>query len=394
MKILFLTRVPLTAQTFIFPFARKLRDRGDIVEFASGPGEGANGMEAGGFPYRMLAMHKKSSSLGNIRVIAELSGTIRDGHYDVVHTYSPVIGLYGRIAASNVRTPFVIHSVIGALFAPGIPLLHRTFYVASELVTSRMVDLFITLNDADAAALVKFKLASPERVVSLRYEFGVDLRKFDPDRVDVDGLQTLREHYCLPKDVPIIGFAGRLIGAKGILDLFEAYRRIRKKGIKAKLVFLGDVLSSDKDQRSKRVLQEQINESGYAGDVVFFGLQEDVTPFLSLMDVVVLPSHYEGFPRIPIEAGAMRKASVCTAVAGADVAVEDGRTGFIVPIKDPVRLAEAIVKIIENPELSSTMGNRSRERVVELFDQSKIVDQQVRIYDKLFQKSNGAVRPV
>jgi len=104
------------------------------------------------------------------------------------------------------------------------------------------------------------------------------------------------------------------------------------------------------------------------------------------MDVVVLPSHYEGFPRIPVEAGAMRKPSVCTAVAGVKEAIDEGETGFIVPIKDPKRLAEGIHKIITNPALSRTMGDKARKRVVELFDQNKIVDQQVRIYQEFFMK--------
>jgi glycosyltransferase involved in cell wall biosynthesis len=110
------------------------------------------------------------------------------------------------------------------------------------------------------------------------------------------------------------------------------------------------------------------------------------------MDVVVLPSHYEGFPRIPVEAGAMKKPSICTATSGATIAIEEGKTGFIVPIRDPKRLAEAIQKIITDSDLSRKMGNAARQRVVELFDQNKIVDQQVRLYEEFVKMKKETVK--
>jgi len=385
-KILFVTRVPYTAIAFILPLAKKLRERGNHVEFAFGPGEYNDEIEKAGFRFTMLSMDKMSRSFGNIRVVNQLNKVIRDGHYDVVHTYTPVIGIYGRLAAFIARTPVVIHSVIGSLLASGVPLSDRLMYLVSELATSRMVDLFITLNDADARAMVKYRLASKKKVVSLRYEYGVDLTTFSPDKIDRKRLEEVRKEHGLEEGVPAIGFVGRMTGAKGILDLFEAYKRIRAKGRMVKLVYLGDVISSDNDRQSIELLKKLVKESGYEGDVAFLGLQLDVPFYISLMDIVVHPSHHEGFPRIPVEAGAMGKPSVCTAVSGAEIAVEEGKTGFIVPIRDPERLAAAIEKLVVNPDLTRKMGNEARQRVVDLFDQIKIVDQQVRIYEEFFKK--------
>ena len=386
MKILFLTRVPMTAMRFIFPFAKRLRERGNIVEFAFGPGEGLKDVEESGFAFTMLSMDEKSSSIKNYRVINQLKKVILHGQYDVVHTYTPVMGLYGRLAAFRAKTPLVIHSVLGSMLAPEVPLVQRLFYFVSELLTSRMVDLFITLTDADAHTMVKYRFASKENVRVLQYEFGVDLNKFNPDNIDKIHLEEVRKEYHLQDGVPVIGFVGRMIGAKGILDLFEAYKQIRAQGIKAKLIFLGDVLPSVKDRTSSLVLKNCVQESGFEDDVVFFGWHEDLPLYLSLMDVVVLPSHYEGFPRIPVEAGAMGRPSICTATSGAEIAVRDGKTGFIVPIKKPESLAEAIKKIITDPDLARNMGNAARQRVVDFFDQNKIVDQQIQIYQEFLKK--------
>jgi glycosyltransferase involved in cell wall biosynthesis len=390
-KILFITRVPITAVTFIFPFADRLRKRGNRVEFAFGPGEGLKAVEESGFPFTVLSMNKESRSLKNFHVINQLSEVIKKGRYDVVHTYTPVIGVYGRLAAFKAKVPVMIHSVIGSLLASGVPFSHRLMYLASELATSRMVDLFITLNDADAQAMVKYRLASAEKVVSLKYEYGVNLNKFNPRIVDRKRIKKLRSKLGLDDGIPVIGFVGRMIDAKGIWDLFEAYQIIRANGVNAKLLYLGGVLSTDKDNDTIVRLKKLVSESGYEKDVVFLGFQEEVPFYISLMDVVAHPTHHEGFPRIPVEAGAMGKPSVCTAVSGSDVAVDEGKTGFVVPIKDPARLAEAIQKIITNPALANDMGNNARSRVEDLFDENKIVDQQVHIYEEFFKKNKNYV---
>ena len=122
------------------------------------------------FPIRHCRWRRCQDLPANFRVLNQLSNVIRAGRFEVVHTYSPVIGVYGRLAAYKAGRPLVIHSVIGSLLAQGVPYSHRLLFIASELATSHMVDLFITLNDADARAMVKYRLASAEKVVSLKYE--------------------------------------------------------------------------------------------------------------------------------------------------------------------------------------------------------------------------------
>jgi glycosyltransferase involved in cell wall biosynthesis len=239
--------------------------------------------------------------------------------------------------------------------------------------------------------MVKYRLARAEKVALLKYEYGVDLHKFKPESIDKDHLDVVRKQHGLENGIPVIGFIGRMIGDKGILDLFEAYRQIRQNGVMAKLAYLGHVLSTDKDQTSISRLKGLVKEAGFEADVVFLGFQRDVPFYISMMDVVVLPSHHEGFPHIPVEAGAMGKPSVSTATAGIEVAIDEGKTGFIVPIKDPRRLGEALQEIITNPILAQTMGANARQRVVTLFDQDKIVDQQMQIYADYF-KSNKKTR--
>ena len=389
-RILYVTRVPLTAARFVLPLARKLTERGNHVEFAFGPGEYLDAMLSSGFPVTLVPMQKNSFALSNFRAVTALYRLAKEGEFDAVHTYSPVAGVVGRIAAHFAGVPVVIHTVIGSLMVRGVPLLHQFLYLMSEWVLGRWVTLFITLNDTAAHDLVKYHLAPPEKVASLRYEFGVDLSEFNPDRIDKHAVEAVRYRFGLEQGIPVVGFVGRLIGTKGILDLFDAYATIRRNGYQVKLLYVGDVLTSDKDQHSIRELKRRVVGAGLQDDVVFAGFQKDVPLYMALMDIVVLPSHREGFPRIPVEAGAMGKPSVITATGGAEVAVEDGKTGFVVPIGDVNRLAEALESLIRDPMLAQRMGAAGLARARELFDQDKILEQQVDYYRTAFQNTSDA----
>lgn len=389
-RILFITRVPITASRFVLPFAKKLAGRGNYIQFACGPGEGIDEMVSSGFPLVVLPMEKKSLALRNLRGIIDLQRIMREGKFEIVHTYSPVAGVIGRIAAHFSRAPIVIHSVIGSLMIRGVPLFQQSFYLISEWLLGSWISLYITLNDRDARDLVRFHLAPAHKVISLRYEFGVDLTKFDPARINGGGVEALRHKLAIPEAMPVIGYVGRLIGAKGILDLFDAYKILRRNGYRTKLLYLGDVLTTDKDQHSVGVLKKRVCEEHLQEDVIFTGFQKNVPLYLALMDIVVLPSHQEGFPRIPVEAGAMGKPSVITATGGSDIAVEDGKTGFVVPVKDVSRLAQAIENLVRNPRLVRSMGAASLARVRQLFDQEKILEQQIDCYYRAIQSAGSS----
>jgi glycosyltransferase involved in cell wall biosynthesis len=215
----------------------------------------------------------------------------------------------------------------------------------------------------------------------------VDLGAFDPGLFDSKAVAETRASFGLRVGVPVIGYVGRMIGERGILDLYDAFRRVRGRGANAQLFFLGDVLTSDGDQDTMRILRQRIAADELADDVRFAGFRNDVPRCVMAMDVVVLPSYHEGFPRIPVEAGAMGKAAVTTATTGCDVAVVHGQTGLIVPIHDVGALAEALWQLIATDGLAARMGRAGRRRVVELFDRERIVERQLEAYPRAYARA-------
>lgn len=120
--------------------------------------------------------------------------------------------------------------------------------------------------------------------------------------------------------------------------------------------------------------------------LVAYGQQPDVKPFIADCSVYVLPSYREGTPRTVLEAMSMGRAIISTDAPGCRETVVDGDNGFLVPVKDAEALANAMLKFIEQPELITTMGKRSRKIAEQKYD-VEIVNRQMLEGMGLFNRS-------
>jgi len=110
-----------------------------------------------------------------------------------------------------------------------------------------------------------------------------------------------------------------------------------------------------------------------------------------MMDIFVLPSHREGFPRSLIEASAMGLPVIATDIRGCREVVDDGKTGFLVPIRDHGALAEAILDLLRHPDLAESMGKAGRRRAESEFDEKLVIKRQLDAYQELLKRrqNNG-----
>lgn len=166
-------------------------------------------------------------------------------------------------------------------------------------------------------------------------------------------------------------FVARLIKEKGISELFKAAELLREKYEDFEVQLLGWV-----DPNPGGISNEEINTMHDTGVINYLGTTDDVRPFIDSADVFVLPSYYnEGLPRTIQEAMAMKKPIITTDHPGCRETVEEGRNGFLIPIKDSNALMEAMEFFIQNPSKIKQMGNESQEMAKERFDVHKINEQ-------------------
>jgi glycosyltransferase involved in cell wall biosynthesis len=172
---------------------------------------------------------------------------------------------------------------------------------------------------------------------------------------------------------PRVAILAVLEERKGHRFLLNAARVLKDRGRRIEYVFAGD--GSQKAQ-----LQRMVQTLGLREEVSFVGFVKDVPKLLSSIDVLVLPSLYEGLGVAALEAMAAGKPVVATRVGGLAESVVDGETGFLVPSRDATALAEAIQKLVADPSMGRAMGQKGAARVLSSFTMERMARQNEAYY--------------
>jgi glycosyltransferase involved in cell wall biosynthesis len=189
---------------------------------------------------------------------------------------------------------------------------------------------------------------------------------------------TLLREYDIPADAPIVGVVARLEPEKGHPTLLEAWPAVRTAVPDARLLIVGE--------GSQRELLEVQAASlglldGAAPAVVFTGRRDDVPAVTAALDVAVLPSYREAQGLSILEAMALSRPVVASAVGGIPEMIDDGRTGLLVPPKDAAALAGALTRLLRDPVEAERLGRAGHDLVHERFCVEQMVRAVETIYD-------------
>jgi glycosyltransferase involved in cell wall biosynthesis len=191
-------------------------------------------------------------------------------------------------------------------------------------------------------------------------------------------------------------FIGRLLYDKGIVEFVEAARRVRQQDPMVDFWVLGELDQDNLAAVSEDLLTDWIED----GVIKYYGNVSDVRPYIADSDVVVLPSYREGMPRAILEALAMGKAVITTDTAGCRETVEEGKNGFLVPVRNVVKLMERIHDFCDMPIVEiEKMGVVSRQKALQEFDQTiinqtilQVIEQTIAeksiVYEPIFKTAN------
>jgi ribosomal protein S18 acetylase RimI-like enzyme len=253
-----------------------------------------------------------------------------------------------------------------------------------EAIAARFSDVELHQNEEDLAFCRRTRIL-PRRKGSLLGN-GVDLDRFDRSKVDQGARARLRAEFGAEDDDIVVGMVGRLVSEKGYPELFEAATK------------LGDgyvvVVVGPDDPEKSDALPPGAVENAKAAGVRFLGMRTDMEDLYSAMDLFVLPSHREGFPRAAMEAAAMGLPVVATDIRGCRQVVDDGINGLLVPVMSPDALAAAIRKIGDDPESREEMAAASARIARQRFDENVVVDIVMEAYRKgLIAKGLGHLMP-
>jgi glycosyltransferase involved in cell wall biosynthesis len=191
---------------------------------------------------------------------------------------------------------------------------------------------------------------------------GIDCTKaFNLEAMNPEAKNKTRQQYGIQPFDYVVGYVGRIVYEKGIEELAEAWALLKMQYPNLYLMIVGE--QEPQDSVSSDVMEMLFKDD----HVVFTGHQKNVAEYYIAMDLHVLPSHREGLGLTPLEAGAMEIPSVVTNIDGLKETVINEKTGIKVPVKDPVKLAEAIDSLLKDPEKARRFGQTAREMVQKKF---------------------------
>jgi glycosyltransferase involved in cell wall biosynthesis len=322
-------------------------------------------LEAAGVRHIALRSSTRGWSLtSDVKAAVELWRILRRERFDVLHTHNPKPGLYGRVVGRLAGTPVVVNTNHGLYVAdPGI---RRAVLLALEGIAARFSDAELVQNEEDLAVLTRWRLNRRRRTRLLGN--GVDLGRFRPPSGDDDGVAertAARAGFGARPDQIVIGIVGRLVAEKGYPELFEAAAELGEP-------YLVVVIGPDDPDKADALPSDQVEAATRSG-VRFLGLRDDVELLYRGMDLFVLPSHREGFPRAAMEAAASGLPVVASDVRGCRQVVEHGVTGLLVPVRDPGRLAAAVRTLGSDPARRAVMGAAAAQRARMRFDEQHVV---------------------
>ncbi len=186
----------------------------------------------------------------------------------------------------------------------------------------------------------------------------------------------LRAELGLPADALLVGMVGNIRGPKGQEHFIRAAKIIADQEPRAEFVISGDLHPT-----LAPPLFALAEELGLKQRLRFLGFRSDVPSVLSDLDVFVLPSTSEGFPLVVLEAMASARPVVATRSGGTEETVDEGRSGFLVPVADAGAIAERVIELLKNPQEAAKLGNEARHRCEMYFSIRAMVAGYEQLYD-------------
>lgn len=302
----------------------------------------------------------------DFRVVFHLRNLLRAQGYDLVHTHGVRANLLGRLAARWAGLPVVttVHSLMLQDYPHPVS---RVLNTLSERLTSGLTAYFIAVSNYLADALVNEGV--PRDKVTVVYN-GMDLN-FGKRETPL-----LRERFALPEGAPLIATVGRLHQVKGHRYFIEAAALVLKEHPEARFLIIGS-------GPERAPLENLVGRLRLEERVFFTGFIKQIEHYYNQFKVLVLASLSEGLPLTVLEALACGTPVVATRVGGLPEVVRSGETGLLVPPGDAPALAEAVSRVLKNPEEARAMAQRGGDFVRSNFSAARMAAETVSVYRKV-----------
>jgi glycosyltransferase involved in cell wall biosynthesis len=378
-RILRLTTIPMSLNLLFKGQFLFMRTRGlDVIVGSASGDEIPTIAEREEVRHYVFPFSRRISPILDLIAIFQLIRCIREHKFEIVHTHTPKAGLLGMIAAWICRVPIRLHTVAG------LPLIESKGFKRWILVQTEK----LTYHCATRVYPNSFKMMEyiQQHIYCSQTKFnviangssnGIDTAYFNIHaslKAEGDRIKT---NLKIPSNHKVAVFVGRITGDKGINELIAAFKYFEDLSLILVGPFEPDLDPLD-DQTVVEIKQQpNIHSVGY---------QSDVRPYLLAADFLVFPSYREGFPNVPMQAGAMGLPCIVTDINGCNEIIEDRVNGLIIPAKNIEELKRAIKRMLADAELFKKMKGNARQKIVDRYDQKVVWEALYKEYVSLLNK--------
>jgi len=318
------------------------------------------------------------TGMWDLSVIWRLAAGMRRESVGIIHTHGVRANFCGRIAARLAGVPQVLTTVHSLVTLDYHTKLQNILSGWAERMTAPLTDRFIAVSGALGQKLIQAGIP-PRKVVVIRNGIDTSAYRQPPAAVIAAGRQSLG----LPPAGPVVGVIGRLVPVKAYDDFLAAAALVSRARPDVKFLITGD-------GPGEASLRDLARSLGLTDKVIFAGFRRDIPVVLAGLDVFVISSVSEGLPLVLLEAMAAGRPAVCTAVGGIPEVITDGVNGMLVKVHDTGELAAKVLAILQDKELSASLGARAQATVAEHFDADLQAAAMDRLYGEVLGEKFGA----
>lgn len=285
----------------------------------------------------------------------------------ILHAHGTRASFWARLAVVGLSNkPKIIYTLHG-FHLPRRGFLSRWFLLALERCLNKLTDVLVCVSESDKNLVLKYRTISSKKIRVIKN--GIDIKKF---QISQDQIQQTKKELGL-KDSFVLCSIGRLHPPKDFSTILKALKLIVARVQNVKLLIVGDGPLREPLEREARAL-------GLNAHVEFLGFREDIPALINLSDIVVLSTHWEGLPLVPLEVGASKKPIIASNVDGVREAIINGKTGFLFKPGSAKDLAGKILKLFRSKGLRAKVGERGFEFISKNFSQEKMAGKYQRLY--------------
>jgi glycosyltransferase involved in cell wall biosynthesis len=290
--------------------------------------------------------------------------------YDIVHTHSSKPGIIGRLAAKAAGVKVIVHTVQGFAFHEYSSKLSINLIGLLERIAGWVSSRVIFVNHKDRMVAQQLRILPNKKMITIPN--GIDLARFENSR-NGNHIGEITHLLGTPVSGALIGMVARLWEQKAPQYFVQAIPPVVKEFPHAKFLLIGDGPLQPE-------LEKLAEKLGVRDSVLFLGWRSDVEHLLTILDIFVLTSLWEGLPVSILEAMAASKPVVATNIKGNNELVVHGTTGYLVEPRNANQIAHCIVNLLREPMRAKEMGRLGKLRAMKYFEINNVVERVDALY--------------